>query len=79
MVNNICTGTRVYMGFPGGSVVKNPLAVQETQVRSPGQEEPLEEGLATHSSKPGKLYRPWGLKESDTTEATEHACMHVIT
>ena len=29
---------------------KNPPAMQETQVRSLGQEDPLEEGLATHSS-----------------------------
>ena len=40
-------------GFPGGSVVKNPPAVQELQepqVRSLSQEDPLEEGMATHSS-----------------------------
>ena len=30
--------------------VKNPLAMQETRVRSLGQEDPLEEGMATHSS-----------------------------
>ena len=29
---------------------KNPPAMQETQVRSLGQEDPLEEGVATHSS-----------------------------
>ena len=29
--------------------VKNPPAMQETWVRSLGQEDPLEEGLATHS------------------------------
>ena len=29
---------------------KNLPAVQETQVRSLGQEDPLEKGLATHSS-----------------------------
>ena len=41
------------MGFPGGSEVKNPPAMQETQemqVQSLGQEDPLEEGIATHSS-----------------------------
>ena len=38
------------MGFPGDSVVKNPPATQETQVQSPGQEDPLEEGITTHSS-----------------------------
>ena len=31
------------MGFPGGSVVKNPPAKQETQVRSNGSERPFEE------------------------------------
>ena len=41
------------MGFPGGSEVKNPPAMQETQemqVQFLGQEDPLEEGIATHSS-----------------------------
>ena len=37
-------------GFPGGSVVKNPPAIQETWVPSPGWEDPLEEEMATHSS-----------------------------
>ena len=37
-------------GFPGGSVVKNLPAVQETQVRSLGGEDPLEKGMANHSS-----------------------------
>ena len=30
-------------------MVKNPLAMQETQVLSLGWEDPLEEGIATHS------------------------------
>ena len=30
-------------------MVKNLLAVQETQVQSLGQEDPLEKGMATHS------------------------------
>ena len=38
-------------GFPGGSVVKNPPAMQETQVPSlGGGGDPLEDGMATHSS-----------------------------
>ena len=37
------------MGFPGGSVVKNPPAKQETWVQSLGQEGPLEKEVATHS------------------------------
>ena len=37
-------------GFPGGSAVKNLPVMQEMQVQSLGQEDPLGEGLATHSS-----------------------------
>ena len=37
-------------GFPGGSVVKNLPAQQEIQILSLGQEDPLEEGMATNSS-----------------------------
>ena len=50
----------------------------ETRVRSLGQEDPLEEGMATHSSilawgeSHGQRslvgYSSWGHKESDTTE-----------
>ena len=38
------------MNFLGGSVVKNPPAMQQTQVEFIGWENPLEKGLATHSS-----------------------------
>ena len=41
------------MGFPGGSAVKNPPAMQElqqTKVGSLGWEDPLEEGMTTHAS-----------------------------
>jgi len=38
------------MGFPRGSVIKNLPAMQENQVLSLGQEDPLEKGVATHSS-----------------------------
>ena len=44
---------RVYQGFPGGPVVKNLPAmqeIQETQVKSVGQEDLLEGEMATHSS-----------------------------
>ena len=47
----MCVCMYVYIrGFPGGSVVKNLPAMQETWVRSLGQEDPLEEGMATHSN-----------------------------
>ena len=35
---------------PGGSVVRNPPAKQETRVQSQGREYPLEKEMATHSS-----------------------------
>ena len=38
------------VGFPDGSVVMNLPAMQETWVLSLGQEDPPEEGTATHSS-----------------------------
>ena len=40
------------MGLPGGSAIKNLLAMQEPQemwVQSLGREDPLAEGTATHS------------------------------
>ena len=54
--------------------------MQEMQVPSLGQEDPLEKEMATHSSIPGGVipgteepggYSPWGHAESDTTEATQ--------
>ena len=52
----------------------------ETQVRSLGQEDPLEKEVATHSSTlawkiPWKEvgYSPWGRKEWDTTERLHFA------
>ena len=36
--------------FLVAQTVKNPLAMQETQVQSLGREDPLEKGMATHSS-----------------------------
>ena len=38
------------MGFPGGSVLKNLPAMQETRVCSLGGEDPLEKEMAAHSS-----------------------------
>ena len=69
-------------GFPNGSVVKNPPAMQETQVWSLGQEDPLEEEeMATHSSilawkiprteEPGVL-RSMGLQKVRHDWATAH-------
>ena len=38
------------LGFPGGSAVKNLPVMQETQVQSLGWKDPLEKGMASHSS-----------------------------
>ena len=46
-------GSGESFGFPHGSAVKNPPAMQRMQeMRVPllGQEDPLEKGTATHSS-----------------------------
>ena len=58
-------------------MVKNLPAMQDSWVQSLGQEEPLKNGMATHSSilawriswteEPGR-HSPWGHKESDMTE-----------
>ena len=48
----VCVCVCVCIGFPGGSVVKNPPAMQELQemwAPSLGWEDPLEKGMATHS------------------------------
>ena len=37
------------MSFPGGSAGKKPSAMQEMQVQSLGQEDPLEKEMETHS------------------------------
>ena len=58
-------------------LVKNLPAMQETLVQSLGWEDPLDKGMATHSSLLAwKIhgqsslagYSPWGRKESDMTE-----------
>ena len=39
----------IFWSYPGGSVVKNLPAMQEIQVQSLGQEDPLEKEMATCS------------------------------
>ena len=65
------------MGFPGGSVIKNPPAKQEMQVLSLGWEDPLEKEMATHFcilvweipwiEEPGGLQSMGSQKESNMT------------
>ena len=57
-------------------MVKNLPAMQETWIRSLGRDDPLEEGMPTHSSILAwripwtilESYSPWGCKELDMTE-----------
>ena len=60
--------------------VKNQPAMQDTQVRFLGQEDPLEKEMAAHSStawripwteEPGRL-QSMGLQESDIAECLKH-------
>ena len=74
--------------FPAGASSKRfRLPMQETyktKVRSLGWEDPLEEGMTSHSSilawripwteEPGGLQSPGGCKELDMTEVAEHPC-----
>ena len=46
----ICACIEPFVGFPGVSDVKNLPAMQEIQVWSLGQEDPLKKGMATLSS-----------------------------
>ena len=71
--------------FPGGSVSKDLQCRRCKRHRFDPWEDPLVEGVATHSSslawripwakEPGG-YTPWSCKELDTTEATEHTHKH---
>ena len=57
------------VGFCGGSAVKNPLPmqeIQETWVRSLGQEDPLEKEMATHSS-----ILAWGIPPTEEPEGLQ--------
>ena len=66
-------------------MVKNPPAMQETRHQSLGREDPLEKGMATHSSilawriswmeEPGGL-QSMGLQESDMTYQLNH--QHIV-
>ena len=67
--------TPVFLGFPGGSDDKKLPAVWETWVQSLDWEDPLEEGMATHSSilvwkiqRSLEGYGPQACKELVTTE-----------
>ena len=78
------------LGFLGVSEVKNPPAMQElqeTQVQSLGQEDPLEKEMAAHSSflawripwteEPGG-YSPWVTKSRTRLSNLTHTGINLI-
>ena len=74
----MCAQCPAYSRHPlVAQIVKNLPAMQETQVQSLGQKDPLEKDTATHSSilageSNGERslagYSPWDSKELDATE-----------
>ena len=81
------------MGFPDGSVVKNPPLMQEMRVQSLGRKEPLEKEMATHSStlawripwteEPGRLQsmevkKCWTRLSNETTTGVEKIQRHSV-
>ena len=75
------------LGSPMAQMIKNPPAMQETGVQSPGQEDLLEKGMATHSGilawgipwmRSLEGYSPQGRKESDTTKQLTHTRANLI-
>ena len=86
------THTHIYiMGFPGGASGKEPMCQgrrQETWVQSLGQEDPLEEGMATHSSilawripwteEPSRLQSIGSQRVGWLKQLNMNACIYVI-
>ena len=59
------------VGFPGAQMVKSLPAVWETRVQSLGGEDPLERGMATHSSIPAWRIT-WTEEPGGAWQATVH-------
>ena len=73
----VCVCVCVFLGFPGGTVVKNPTGDTRDMGSVLSQEDPLRrKWQPTPVFFPGEFhgqrslvgYSPWGRKESDTTE-----------
>ena len=74
----------VFLGSPGGSMVKNPPATQETCILSLGWEDPLEESMAHSSSLAWRIPQteePGGLQSMELQRVrgdwvTKHRTQH---
>ena len=73
---NLVEPTRWQVGFPDGSVVKNPPAIQEMWVQSLDQEDPLENEMTIHSSilawEIPWTEKPGGLQSMGVTKKVRH-------
>ena len=81
-----CFLNKIISTSPSGSAVKNPPAMQFRRgIRSLNREDPPGGGAwqptpivllgESHGQRSLKGYSPWGHKESDSTEVTEHATL----
>ena len=71
----------IIKGFPSGSAMKNLPAMQENQIQSLGQKDPLEKEMVTNSSilvweipwteEPSGVQSPWGRKRVRHNLATK--------
>ena len=87
-VTRIRASYAVKLGFPGGSLVKNPPTKQEMQGLMPGLERspgegngnPLEYSCLENPTDRGCLvgYNPWGRKELEATEHPNNNQQHVF-
>ena len=60
--------------FPGGSAVKNPPVMKETQFQYMGQEDPLETEMATHS-----IILAWSSMGNPMDKGAWQASVHGVT
>ena len=79
-LSNYCNILYSHIGFPGGSEVRNPPAMQEMQIRSLGQEDLLEEHMANHCSSLARKI-PWteksGRLQSMRSQRVVHRLRHL--
>ena len=68
------TTKKIYSLTPGEQMVKKLPATQVTQVRCLGQEDPLQKGMATHSS-----ILAWNLMDRGAWQATVHGTTKNLT
>ena len=87
--NYFCNSSETFCSSVVAQMVKNLFVMLETQIRSLGQEDPLEKEMATHFSILAwripmdrgvwrTTYSPWGHKELDITEWLTHTQWDIL-